>query len=482
MNIQPVLFVVGILLTTLGVAMVVPAAVDLIVQDFDWQAFLVSSCITVFVGVNLILSCRPQHALELTLRQTFLLTAVSWIALAAFAALPFMFSNLPMGVADAYFESMSGLTTTGSTVLAGLDFAPTGILLWRGILQWIGGVGIIVMAVAVLPYLRVGGMQLFRTESSDQTEKILPRVSQITAGILAVYTALCSLCAILLVIAGMTPFEAVTHSMATVSTGGFSTSDGSIGHFNSLAIEAILVVFMLAGSLTFTLYLRALHGDPRVLWRNSQVRWFIGIVAAAAASLSIWLVMVEDIAPFTAVRQSVFSVVSIITTTGFTTTDYGQWGGFAAILFYFITFIGGCAGSTAGGLKVFRVQVLYTLAVTQLRRTLFPHGVFQPVYEGRPLTEAFGLSVLGFFFLYGVSFAAVSTLLALTGLDLVTSLSGAATAIANVGPGLGQIIGPAGNFASLSDPAKWVLSAGMLLGRLELVTLIVLFQPSFWRG
>jgi len=418
----------------------------------------------------------------LSLRQTFILTTLSWILLPAFSALPFAFSTLPITVTDAFFESMSGLTTTGSTVLVGLDDAPVGILLWRGILHWIGGVGIIVMAMGVLPYLRIGGMQLFRTESSDLSEKTMPRISEIAGGISGVYLALTVICGILLWVAGMTPFEAVVHAMSAVSTGGYSTSDASIGHFNSALIEMILVVFMLFGAITFTLYLRAWHGEPRALWRSLQVRWFLGIIASSVILLSGWLVVVDDFTVLFAIRLSLFHVVSIITTTGFTAADYGDWGSFAVVLIYFLTFLGGCTGSTAGGLKIFRLQVIYALAVSQLRRTLHPHGIFQPTYEDQPVTEAVALSVLAFFFLFGASFGGLSLLLSLCGLDLVTSLSGAATALANVGPGLGPVIGPAGNFSSIPDLAKWVMAFGMLLGRLELVTLLVLVLPSFWRS
>jgi len=481
MDIRPILFVVGILLVALGLMMTPPAAVDYLFHDFDWHVFLTASAVTTFIGLTLILSCRPAEMTGLSVRQTFILTTLTWIVLPAFAALPFAFSQLPITFTDSFFEAMSGLTTTGSTILVGLDDAPKGILLWRSILQWIGGVGIIVMAVGILPYLRVGGMQLFRTESSDLSEKILPRISQISGGIFVIYVLLTATCGILLWIAGMTPFEAVAHAMTTVSTGGYSTSDGSIGHFDSALIDMIVTVFMLAGAITFTLYLRAWHGEPLALWRSQQVRWFLGLIAIAVVTLSGWLVVVDGFATLNAVRFSLFHVVSIITTTGFTAADYNEWGSFAVALLYFVTFCGGCTGSTAGGLKIFRLQVLYAIAVSQLRRALHPHGMFQPTYEGQPVSETVALSVLGFFFLFGATFGGLALLLSLSGLDLVTSLSGAATALANVGPGLGPVIGPAGNFSSIPDFAKWVMAFGMLLGRLEMVTLFVLVLPSFWR-
>lgn len=482
MDVRPILAIVGLFLTVLGLGMVVPAIVDFATHDFDWQVFAVAAAVTVFVGVGLAFAYRPQRNTQLTLRQTFVLTSVSWIALATFGALPFAFSNLPISFTDAIFESMSGLTTTGSTVLSGLDAAPVGILLWRAMLHWAGGIGIVVTAVAVLPYLRIGGMQLFRSESSDLSEKVVPRLSQMTGEILVVYLALTGLCGVFLWLAGMTPFEATAHAMSTLSTGGFSTADASIGYFNSAAIEAVIIVFMLAGGITFTLYLRSLHDDPAVLWRNSQVRWFLGLVVIATGAIAAWQVLVNDVALATAVRSSLFNVVSIITTTGFASADYSQWGNFPVVLLYFLTFVGSCTGSTSGGLKIFRLQVLSALTIALIRRTLHPHGMFQPTYEGRVISEAVGLSVMGFFFLFGISFAVLALLLSLCGLDLVTSISGAATAIANVGPGFGEVIGPAGNFASLPDAAKLLLAAGMLLGRLELLTVLILFSPDFWRA
>ncbi|MBK8908317.1 MAG: TrkH family potassium uptake protein [Rhodospirillales bacterium] len=482
MDLRPILAVVGLFLTVFGLGMLAPAVVDYATHDFDWQVFAVAAAVTVFIGVGLVFAYRPKRNTRLTLRQTFVLTSLSWVTIATFGALPFAFSNLPMSFTDAFFESMSGLTTTGSTVLSGLDTTPVGILLWRAMLQWAGGIGIVVTAVAVLPYLRVGGMQLFRTESSDRSEKVVPKLSQMTGEILAVYVTLTGLCAGLLWLAGMTPFEATAHAMTTVSTGGYSTADASVGYFNSALVEAVIIVFMLAGGVTFTLYLQSLHDNPSVLWRNSQVRWFLGLVAIAAGVIAGWQFLINDVALATAIRSSLFNVVSIVTTTGFASADYSQWGTFPVVLLHFLTFVGSCTGSTSGGLKIFRFQVLSALTVALIRRTLHPHGMFQPTYEGRVISEAVGLSVMGFFFLFGTSFAVLALLLSLCGLDLVTSVSGAATAIANVGPGLGDVIGPAGNFASLPDPAKLLLAAGMLLGRLELLTVLILFSPDFWRA
>ena len=416
------------------------------------------------------------------MRQAFLLTALAWVVIAAFGALPFVFSNLELAYTDAFFEAMSGVTTTGSTVITGLDFAPPGILLWRAILQWLGGIGIIVMAVAVLPMLQVGGMQLFRMESSDTSEKILPRAAQIVGAIAALYFCLTALCAVAMWVAGMTPFEAVAHAMTTIATGGFSTSDASIGHFNSAAIDYVVIIFMLAGSLPFVLYLQAVRGRSRALFGDSQVRWFFAITAIAVAVMVLWQWLGNDVGAADALRYASFNVVSILTGTGYATADYMAWGGFAVAVFFFIMFIGGCAGSTSCGIKIFRIQVLFAATVIQMKRLLQPHGVFTPRYNGKPLQESVIASVMSFLFLFAICFGVLAFGLSALGLDFLTAISGAATAMANVGPALGDTIGPTGNFQSLPDAAKWLLSLGMLLGRLELFTVLVLFSPAFWRA
>ena len=477
---RSIFLVVGILLTTLAVAMVLPAIADLVVGNPEWQVFAAAAGLTLFIGIALILANRTGKV-RLTIRQAFLLTTVSWLVIAAFAALPFAFSGLGLSFTDAFFESMSGITTTGSTVIVGLDNAPPGILLWRALLQWMGGIGIIVVAVAVLPFLRIGGMQLFRTESSDTSEKVLPRTAHIAAGIGAIYLALTAICAVLYWTAGMRPFEAVAHAMTTIATGGFSTSDASVGHFGSAAIDAIATVFMILGGMPFVLYLQAVRGRPQSLLRDSQVQWFLMLAIVSILILAAWQWQANGFAPGRALQYAAFNTVSILTGTGYTTADFGQWGGFAVSAFLLFMVIGGCAGSTTCGIKIFRFQVLYATARAQMLRLLQPHGVFIPYYNRQPIPEGVATSVMGFFFLFAVCFAALALALGLLGLDFLTSVSGAAAAIANVGPGLGNVIGPSGTFAPLPDAAKWILSAGMLLGRLELFTVLILFVPAFWR-
>lgn len=481
LDFRPVLLVIGFLLATLGIAMLIPAAADVAVGNKDWQVFLAASIATVFVGASLVLASRGS-AENLNLRQAFLFTTGSWTFIALFGALPFFFSELNLSFTDAFFESMSGITTTGSTVITGLDNAPPGILLWRAILQWMGGIGIIVMAVAVLPMLEVGGMGLFRMESSDTSEKILPRAQQIAGALASLYLAISAICVLCLWAAGMQLFDAITHAMTTVATGGYSTSDGSVGHFDSALIDGIVTLFMVLGSLPFVLYLQILRGRPLQLWRDTQVRWFFAIAFATILVLTVYRVGFSG-APFlNTLRYVSFNAVSVMTGTGYSTTDYGVWGGFVVGLFFLLMFIGGCAGSTSCGVKIFRVQILYETARVQILKLVQPHGVYTPHYNHKPIPDPVAAAVMNYFFVFFVCFVVLALCLSAFGLDFITAASGAGTALANVGPGLGDIIGPAGTFQPLPDGAKWFLSLGMLLGRLELLVVLVLFTPSFWRA
>ena len=481
MNLRPVFYIVGLFLIFLGAAMALPAAVDLAADNPDWRTFAVSGVITVFMGGTLMLGFRGGAG-SVARREAFVLTALSWVVLCAFAALPLRFAGLGLSYTDAYFEAMSGLTTTGSTVMTGLDGAPPGILLWRGLLQGLGGVGIIVMAVAVLPFLRVGGMQLFQAESSDRSEKALPSPVQIARGIGLAYVILMLATAIAFGLAGMTTLEAFVHAMAAISTGGFSTSDSSIGHFASPAIEWIAIVAMLLGSLPFVLYVRALAGAGGELFRDSQVQVFLAIVGGFTAVLAVWVHATEPVAPWDAVRIALFNVATIISTTGFANVDYVQWGPFFAAAIMILTFIGGCTGSTAGAIKIFRLQIVWLTMKAQVLHLIHPHAVYPMRFAGRPVSAEVAAAVTAFCFAYVLTVATLTLGLSFVGLDLVTAFSGAATALGNVGPGLGTVIGPAGNFASLPDAAKWMLSAGMLLGRLELFTVLLMVVPRFWRA
>lgn len=461
--------------------MVLPAVVDGAAGNPDWAVFATSAAVTLFVGVSLIIANRGG-VFTMEAREAFLLTTLAWIVAAAAGALPIIFANLNLSVTDAYFEAMSGITTTGATVITGLDTAPPGILLWRSLLQMLGGIGFMVLAIAVLPFLKVGGMQLFRLEFSDKSEKALPRAAQVASAIAIIYFLLIAADATILWLLGMTGFEAVCHAMTTVSTGGFSTSDKSIGHFDSMPIEAATTLFMLLGAIPFVLYLEFVRGRPWRLARDSQVRGFLGLYASVVVLLVLWQWLGGQEPLGKAVREGSFNVASIMTTTGYATTDYQIWGAFAKFLILCLTVVGGCTGSTAGGMKIYRLETLYVTAKAQVRRLIQPHALIEPHYAGKPLPETVVAAVLGYFFLFTLTFVVLALGLGAMGVDFLTTISGVATAMGNVGPGLGPIIGPEGNFASLPDGAKWLLALGMLLGRLELYTVLILLVPAFWRG
>ena len=474
---------IGSLLIILGAAMWVPAIVDLAHQQTEWTSFALASGFTIFFGVMLLATTRDSSFGSTPLRRAYFITVGAWVVLSLFGALPFWISDIDMSYTDAVFETVSGLTTTGSTVLTGLDAMPVGILLWRALIQWMGGIGIVVMAIAILPMFRVGGMQMFRLESSEKTaDKISPRVRSMANRIGLAYILLTVACMATYWSLGMTPFEAIVHAMTTLSTGGYSTSDASFGHFQGLGIQWAGTVFMLAGGTPFVLFVMAVTGrGPLVIVRDSQVKRMLATALVSALLLTAWLCVANDFDPWTAFTAAMFNLVSVMTTTGYASTDYSLWGPPAVAMFFFMTFVGGCAGSTAGGLKMFRFEILWQDIVKECRRLLYPHGVFPDMIAGRPASESLVRDVQVFVLCYAVTCAILVLVLASYGLDFITALSGAATALANVGPGLGPVIGPAGNFASLPDGAKWALDAGMILGRLEFETVFVMMTAHFWR-
>ncbi|MEM8796487.1 MAG: TrkH family potassium uptake protein [Pseudomonadota bacterium] len=477
---RPIILVIGVLSMILGATMFLPVIADLAAGSDDWRAFAASGLVTILIGSGLYAAARGEQS-KLNLREAFLMSVLTWVALAAFGALPFIWSAVLPNFTDAYFEALSALTTTGATVIVGLNDAPPGILLWRGILQWIGGLGIIVMAVSVLPMLQVGGMQLFKAEAFDTAEKILPSATQISGIMTSIYSILTLACTLSYMAAGMQPLDAAIHAMTTVATGGFSTKDESIGYFDSAAIDTVAIVFMILGSLPFLLYIKLLQGQRQVLFTDSQVRMFIGTLA-----FFIFVVAGLQLAGghhqgIDALRHATFNVISIMTGTGYATQDYYAWGPFSTAIFFLLMFVGGCAGSTSCGVKMFRWQVLFQDLQQHVNQVAYPNGVFVKRFNGQILPDSVSIAVMSFFFLYMVCFAVLAVLLSLTGLDATTALSGAASAISNVGPGLGLTIGPSETYRELNDIAKWLLAFGMLLGRLELFTVLVLLSPAFWR-
>lgn len=477
---QPIVYVCGALLLIMSCLMLVVTLFAATSDDPAMVWFLQSGGVTLAVAIALlVLGHGPRF--NLVARQLYLLTSASWVLMSLAGALPLYLGDFGLSPVDAMFEAVSGITTTGSTILAGIETLSPSMLLWRSMLQWLGGLGVIGMAVSILPFLRIGGMRLFHTESSDWSEKSMPRIQVLARALLLTYLTLTLACSLSYWAAGMTPFDALNHAMTTVSTGGYATDDRSMGRFDNPVLW-VGTLFMLIGALPFTLIIGFVNRPRRALLTNQQVVGLLAIVATATLALSLHLGLNQAYAPLDAVTQSAFNLVSIITTTGYASQDYTQWGPFAIALFFIVMFIGGCSGSTSGGMKVFRFQLSYLFLRNQIQRLIHPQGIFVTLYNKKPLPDDIILSAVAFSFLFFVCLAAFTILLAMLGLDLVTSLTAAATALTNVGPGLGDIIGPAGNFASLPDGAKWLLCIAMIMGRLELLTVMVLFSPIFWRG
>lgn len=475
-----IVFINGIFLITLAISMVVPM-ITLVLFDraHELNAFLWSSLISVIAGLAMVAQGRPQDV-QLRPRDMYLLTVSSWLLVCIFAAVPFLLAQR-MDLADAIFESMSGITATGATVLSGLDGMSPGILMWRSLLHWLGGIGFIAMAVAILPMLRIGGMRLFQTESSDRSDKVMPRSHMVAKFMVAAYVGLSLVGVLAFNLAGMNLFDAINHAMSAIATGGYSTSDQSLGKWSQPAVHWVAVVVMILGSLPFVLYVSALRGNFRALFKDQQVRGLLGILFSAWLALGTWYSLNSDLHWLDAIRHVAVNTTSIMTTTGFALGDYTLWGGFAGMLFFYLGFIGGCSGSTAGGLKIFRFQVAYILLKANLLQLVHPRAVIKQQYNRHRLDEDIVRSILTFSFFFTITIALLALALTLCGLDWITALSGAASTVSGVGPGMGPIIGPAGNFSTLPDTAKWLLSIGMLLGRLEILTVLVLLMPAFWR-
>jgi len=479
-NYKTVFFTLGVLQIVLGISMVIPIVIQIIYNELD-SSFIGAGMITIIFGVLFFLS-NINHEKKLNLQQAFLLTSLSWIGIAIFGSLPFIFSNLELSITDAVFESMSGITTTGSTIITNLNDAPKAILFWRAILQWLGGIGIIVMAITLMPIMNVGGMQLFKISTSDKSEKILPKSKEISIRLILIYLGLTLLCAFFYKIFGMSFFDSLTHSMTTIATGGFSNYNESIGYFDSATIEITSIIFIILGSIPFIAYIKFLSGNKKIFISDSQIKSFVKIIIISILILFFYLFLQSKNFEEISLRAISFNVISILTGTGYVTKEFDNWGSFSLIFFLILMFIGGCAGSTTCGIKIFRVQILYLFLINQLKKIIYPRGIFIIKYENNSVDEKFMSSIISFIYLYIIIFFVMTALLSLSGLDFITSISGSATAISNVGPGLGAIIGPNGSFSLLPDFSKWILSIGMILGRLELFAILVLFLPSFWRN
>ena len=478
---KTVFFLIGILLIVLGASMLGPYALQVILHEGS-HSFISASFVTIFIGVLFILA-NLEKEFKLNLRQTFLFSSLAWVMVALFGSLPFVLSTQDFTFSEAFFESMSGITTTGATIISDLDSSPKSILLWRAIMQWLGGIGIVVMAITILPLLKVGGMQLFKMEGPDSTEKILPRTVEVAAIIISTYIVLTFLCGFFYWVFGMTMFDSVSHAMTTIATGGFSTHNDSIGFFKNPNIEIVASIFIILGSIPFISYLKFAQGNRKVFFNDVQIKGLIYLLVISITVMFFYLMFISyESSLLDKIRVSSFNVISILSGTGYVTDDFGLWGKFSLVFFLLLMFIGGCAGSTACGIKIFRLQMLLIFLKNQIQKLITPNSVIITKYNNQKISDNFINSVIIFIFTFLFIFLIMAMLLSISGLDFITSISGAASSISNVGPGLGDIIGPNGNYQAIPDISKWILSIGMLLGRLELFAVLVLFFPSFWRN
>jgi trk system potassium uptake protein TrkH len=481
-NWRSIAYVCGFLLLALGGAMIIPALLDFcLFSGRTYMSFVASIFICCIIGGALVLANRGPERMNLRMREAFLVTSLVWVVLSIFAALPIYWGlNIPF--IDACFESVSSLSTTGMSTIAFVEKTPKSILLWRSLLQWFGGMGIIVIAMTFFPALRLGGMQLFRSEFSDRYEKILPRLSQIASSLLGCYCFFTIICGILYNLAGMSYFDAACHALSTISTGGLSTHSESLSYFNSLWIESIAGVFMIIGGMTLMIFVRITHGDWRALIRDKQLHTFLSSIFLCGAVLTIWQLITHDTPLLTSVRHAFFMVISVFSTTGYINTDYSLWSPLPLTLFFIISLIGGCTGSTTGGIKIFRLQVLFTIARNHLRHLRRPNAVFMPQFQGYRITDTVAFSIMTLIILYITTVLIIALLLSACGVDFTTALTGSGAVLSTLGVGIGPIVGLGATIAQLDMLPKFILMFGMICGRLELLAVLVLFMPSFWKN
>ncbi|WP_241557882.1 TrkH family potassium uptake protein [Falsirhodobacter deserti] len=479
MDIRPVAYVIGLLVVALGVTMLVPMMFDLFTGEGEWASFLQISLITMVLGAATALACANGTRGAMNLQQIFLLTAGVWIGLPLFGALPFIIGATQASFTDAMFESVSGMTTTGATVFSGLDDLPAGIILWRAILQWLGGLGIVIVAMLFLPVMKVGGMQFFRSEGFDTLGKILPRAMDISAALIRIYVGMTVVCMLTFSAMGMTGFDALAHSLTAISTGGFSSHDASFGAFAG-PLEYACVFFMLAATLPFIRYVQMLHGHYAPIWHDRQVRTYLRWNLYATVAIVIYDVWANRAPVLPSFRETMFNVVSAFSGTGFTSVDLSQWDAFPLLILIIVGLIGGCTSSTGCSVKVFRYLILFEAIRVQIRRLRSPNAVISVRYEGKVVDRDVMNSVILFFTMFMLTFGVLVVLLSMTGLDVRASITAAWTSIANVGPVFGGGVAPSGALTDFPDATKWIMIFGMLVGRLELLTVFVLFMPRFW--
>lgn len=476
---QPVFMISGYILGILGLIMLIPAGLDFAENKEVVSPFVPAAVITVFLGLSLFLANYTKVE-KISLKQAYLVTIVSWCAVGVFAALPFLFFNSDYRFADVFFETVSGITGTGATVLSDVEILPKPILLWRSILNFLGGLGIVIFAVALLPFLGIGGMRIFQRENSDSNDKFMPKFSYIAKRIVFVYMVLVIICTVALALCGMDWFDAVNHAMASIGTGGFSTKNNSVAAFNSISIEVVLMLFMLAGSLPLTFYILLFrHGEAN---KNYQVSVFLKAVFYCGLFVSLYLFATSDYSLAQSLRYSFFNVISVMTTTGLSSVNFVEWGVWTSAVFMLLSLSGGCTGSTSGSIKIFRWQVIYAYLHKYVLSMVEPNRVIPLKVGSINPPQNVITSVFVYVFSFIISILLIGAVISLCGVDLNTSLAASVACMTNVGVGSVEIIGPNGNYAFFSAPVKYILCFAMLLGRLEVITVMVIFTRSFWRG
>ena len=479
-NLRPIALVIGTVMCAVGFLLFIPLITEVIYKTESWQSYAVPILINLIIGGSLVI-INKNVELKISIKDAFIITVLSWFLLAILCAVPFIYTKTDLNIVDSIFESMSGITTTGATILENIDSLPKGILIWRALLQWFGGIGIVVIALFILPFLRVGGMQLFHLEGDDPYDKFLPKISSVVSKIVSIYIFLTLVLFALYYSNGMTFFDAMAHSFTTISTGGFSTHNNSFAYFENQNLLLIGIIFMIIGSLPFLVIAQTSINNFSNIIKDNQIRIFLIILIL---SISIIYFFANKFIEGDVLKKTIsvaFNTISIISGTGYVSENFENWGNYASVLFLILMFIGGCAGSTTGGLKIFRIQILFKYISLHLKRMVQPHAVIASRFNGKIVTDSTYESVMSFFFLYIITFATSALLLSFSGLDFLTCISAAASAISNVGPGLGDVIGPEGNYSSLDGYSKVVLLFTMFLGRLEMLTILILFMPSFWK-
>ncbi len=479
-NLKPIALVCGTVICAVGFFLFIPLITEVIYKTETWQSYAVPILLYLIVGGSLVITNKNVD-LKITLKEAFVMTVLSWLLMTFLCAVPFLYTKVDLGLVDALFESMSGVTTTGTTILSNIDALPKGILIWRSFLQWLGGIGIVVIALFILPFLRIGGMQLFHLEGDDPYDKSLPKISSVIKKIFTIYSILTIILIFLYYIFGMNFFDAITHSFTTISTGGFSSYDDSFANFDSDKILVIGIVFMILGSLPFLVLVQTSHKNLFAIFKDHQIRVFFIVLIIAITMIFFFANSYIDGSYLSKIIAVSFNTISIISGTGYISENFENWGNYASVLFLILMFVGGCAGSTTGGLKVFRFQILFKYINLHLKKMLKPHSISASRFNGKIINETTYESVMSFFFLYILTFFISALLLSFSGLDFLSCISASASTISNVGPGLGSIIGPDGNYGILDNYSKLVLIITMFLGRLELLTIFILLIPSFWK-